>query len=187
MGSVLDEQPPAGAASEPSFDELFEAYAAFVWRALKRLGVPPGDVADASQEVFLVVHRRLASFEARSSVRSWIYGICLKVASSWRRKAQQRGTAPLSEPVEEPASGAVGLDDELERRRTRALLVAALEQLDEDKRDVFVLYELEELSMSEVADAVGCPLTTAYSRLHAARKQVRAAFARTTLLTSRAG
>ncbi len=184
---MTDQQPPSGAGIELTFEQLFEAYAAFVWRALKRLGVAQGDVADASQEVFLVVHRRLSSFEARSSLKSWIYGICLKVASAWRRKAQPRSAAALVEDEAGPVTGAPGLDEELERRRTRAQLLALLEQLDEDKRDVFVLYELEELSMSEVAEAVGCPLTTAYSRLHAARKFVRAAFARTNLASSRAG
>ena len=168
----------AGGETEVEFDQLFETYARFVWRVLGRLGVASSDVADASQEVFLVVHRRLASFEARSSIKSWIYGICLKVAASHRRKRRpgegQFEETPLS------ASGP-GLDEELERRRARALLLTALEQLDEDKRHVFVLYEFEELSMPEVAEAIGCPLTTAYSRLHAARKQVRSVFARSGL------
>jgi len=171
----------AGGDTEVEFDQLFETYARFVWRVLGRLGVAPHDVADASQEVFLVVHRKLASFEARSSVKSWIYGICLKVAASHRRKRR-----PNEAQFEETAlsAGAPGLDEELERRRARAILLSALEQLDEDKRDVFVLYEFEELSMPEVAEAIGCPLTTAYSRLHAARKQVRSVFARTGLATA---
>ena len=173
-----------GGETEVEFEQLFETYARFVWRVLGRLGVAPSDVADASQEVFLVVHRKLSSFEARSSVKSWIYGICLKVAASHRRKRR-----PGETPLEDPALGASapGLDEELERRRARAVLLTALAQLDADKRDVFVLYEFEELSMPEVAEAIGCPLTTAYSRLHAARKQVRGVFARTGLSSSRTG
>jgi RNA polymerase sigma-70 factor (ECF subfamily) len=58
----------------------------------------------------------------------------------------------------------------LERKELRGMLAELLEQLDEDKRAVFVLYEIEELTMKEIADIVGCPLQTAYSRLHAARK-----------------
>lgn len=175
----MSESPaPAGGETEVEFDQLFETYARFVWRVLGRLGVAPSDVADASQEVFLVVHRKLKSFEARSSIKTWIYGICLKVASSHRRKCR-----PNEGQFEEAVLSACapGLDEELERRRARAILLTALEQLDEDKRDVFVLYEFEELSMPEVAEAIGCPVTTAYSRLHAARKQVRGVFARTGL------
>jgi RNA polymerase sigma-70 factor (ECF subfamily) len=170
--------------SKPSFDELFETYATFVWRVLGRLGVPRSDVADVSQEVFLVVHRKLGDFEGRSSLKSWIYGICVRVAAAFRRKPFRKREHALDELTNE--SPEPGQDEQLERRRARARLMAALEALDEEKRSVFVLYELEELSMPEVAEALDCPLTTAYSRLHAARKSVRAAFAHEELANWRA-
>jgi RNA polymerase sigma-70 factor (ECF subfamily) len=176
--------PSDDANQPPSFDDLFEEYATFVWRVLGRLGVAHSDLPDVSQEVFLVVHRRLADFEGRSSVKSWIYGICLRVAAAWRRKPFRNRERQLDELTTESAGE--GQDEELERRRARSRLMQALEALDEDKRNVFVLYELEELTMAEVAEALGCPLTTAYSRLHAARKSVRAAFARTELTNWRA-
>jgi RNA polymerase sigma-70 factor (ECF subfamily) len=151
-----------------TFEQVFEDYAAFVWRALRRLGVPEADVEDVCQEVFLVVHRRLAAFEARSSLRTWLYGICVRVASEHRRRRRRGREELYASPPEQsvPASQ----DHEVEQRRALAVLDAALDRLDDDKRAVFVLYELEELSMTEVAEVIGCPAQTAYSRLHAARR-----------------
>lgn len=167
-------EPAPGAVD--TFDTLFRDYAQFVWRTLGRLGVPRKDLSDASQEVFLVVYRKLGDFEGRSSVKTWIYGISVRVASAWRRKAshlreEMRPDAP--EQATHPSQ-----DGDLERRQARERLMQALALLDDEKRAVFVLYELEELSMPQVAESLGCPLTTAYSRLHAARKAVRAAFLR---------
>jgi len=181
---VSEQTEPPSAALDLSFDALFETYATFVWRVLGRLGVATSDLADTSQEVFLVVHRRLPDFEGRSSVKSWIYGICIRVAAGWRRKPHRAHERALDESAIEHSSDSQ--DDELEQRRARAKLASVLERLDEEKRNVFVLYELEELSMPEIAAALGCPLTTAYSRLHAARKTVRAAFARQSLSNWRA-
>jgi RNA polymerase sigma-70 factor (ECF subfamily) len=165
-----------GASAPGSFDELFEAYGGFVWRVLGRLGVARSDLEDASQEVFLVVHRRLDSFEGRSSLKTWIYGICLKVAASSRRKSRRHEVLHGEEP-----GGHAQQEQELEHQRAKRLLFRTLEALSAEKREVFVLYEMEELSMPEVAELVGCPVTTAYSRLEAARKTIRASFARSAL------
>lgn len=160
------------------FDELFETQAPFVWRALARLGVPASDVADASQEVFLVIHRRLPDFEGRSSIKTWVYGICLRVAQSFRNKSFRSREQALDGA--DTAGGAHDAEQEgnLDWRRARAHLMAVLDQLGDESRQVFVLYELEELSMPEIAEVLECPVTTAYSRLDSARKAVRAAFAR---------
>jgi RNA polymerase sigma-70 factor (ECF subfamily) len=143
---------------------------------LGRLGVPKPDVADVCQEVFLIVHRRLPDYdEDRATLRAWIYGICVRAAADYRKRAYRRHErvgAPALELVVSPQQ-----HRELELRRARAKLQAVLFSLDDGKREVFVLYELEELPMSEVAKIVDCPLQTAYSRLHAARKAVAAAFA----------
>ena len=167
--------------------QVFRDHAPFVWRALRRLGVREADVEDVCQEVFVVVHRRLADFEGRSSVRTWVYGICVRVASDWRKRAHVRREmlAPKDEGSEKeldaPPSSRRGLPRdpgaEVARREARAILDGILDQLDEDKRAVFVLYEIEQLTMNEVAEAIGCPLQTAYSRLHAARKIVEAQIA----------
>jgi RNA polymerase sigma-70 factor (ECF subfamily) len=162
------------ATGPPPFEAIFREHAPFVWRVLKKLGVRASEVEDLCQEVFVVVHRKLPEFEGRSTLRTWIYAICVRTASDHRRRAHVRREEPAAEVPEERHSAPQ--PRELERRQARALLAAALETLDDDKRAVFVLFEIEELSMHEVAEAVGCPLQTAYSRLYAARKAVAAHF-----------
>lgn len=160
----------------PTFREIFDENAPFVWRALRHLGVPDREVEDLCQEVFMVVHRKLNDFDGRSSLRTWIYGICFRAASEHRRRAHVR-REEITDTI--PDEGAPPHQpEELERKRAQALLQAALASLDEDKRAVFVLFELEGLSMAEVAEVVACPLQTAYSRLYAARKQCDEAFRR---------
>lgn len=157
-------------ASAPRFADVFRDHAPYVWRVLRRLGIREADAEDLAQEVFVVVHRKLPEFEARSSMKTWIYGICARVASDHRRRAHVRREQP-TEDVPEERRSAPQLHD-YEREQARALLDAALAELDEDKRAVFVLYEIGELEMKDVAEALGCPIQTAYSRLHAARKRV---------------
>jgi len=163
---------PADPSQSVDFSRVFKELGPFVWRALRRLGVREADVEDACQEVFVVVHRKLAGFEGRSSVRTWVYGIAIRVAADHRRRAYVRRER-ITEPPEQIAEPSQSL--ELEQAEGRAMLDAALEVLDDDKRAVFVLYEIEELTMAEVASALGCPLQTAYSRLHAARRIVEEA------------
>jgi RNA polymerase sigma-70 factor (ECF subfamily) len=177
---VAGDEPPcaprAGATAPPSFEEIFEECCPFVVRVLGRLGVWAPDVPDVCQEVFVVVHERLGDFDGRASLRSWIYGICVRLAANHRRRrASRREQFDDAVPDQEIPPHQEG---DVERRRAQALLVATLDALGEDKRSVFVLFELEELSMNEVAAALGCPLQTAYSRLHAARKFVVQSFRR---------
>lgn len=160
------------AAVTPSFADLFNENAPFVWRALRRLGVDEADVEDVCQDVFLVAHRKLGSFAHRSAIRTWIYGICARVAADYRKRARRRREQIVEAPPDLPIAPAQL--DGLAEQEARALLDRALGKLDADKRAVFVLFELEELPMSEVAEAVGCPLQTAYARLYAARKLVEA-------------
>jgi RNA polymerase sigma-70 factor (ECF subfamily) len=135
---------------------------------LRHLGVPAADLQDQAQEVFVAVFRGLEGFEGRSALRTWVYGICVRVASNYRRRAYVRRERSVSEPPEQAQEPdqARALEEGMGWPALRRLL----DTLDADKRDVFVLYELEELPMREVAEACGCPLQTAYSRLHAARR-----------------
>jgi RNA polymerase sigma-70 factor (ECF subfamily) len=149
---------------------VFRDYAPFAWRFLRRLGVPAADVDDACQEVFVTVHRKLPEFQGRSSMRTWVFGICVRVAAAHRRRLRRRREVAATE-APEPAIDA-GQEHEAHVREAIARLDRILEKVDDQKRAVFVLYEIEELSMPEVAQAVGCPLQTAYSRLHAARAEV---------------
>jgi RNA polymerase sigma-70 factor (ECF subfamily) len=156
----------------PSLPEIFREHAPFVWRALRRLGVHERDVEDVCQEVFVVVHRKLGDFEGRSSLKTWIYGICARTASDYRRSSRVRREVVTDAPPEMP--GEASQHDAVAMRQARATLDRILDELDDDKRAVFVLYEIEELTMADVAEALACPVQTAYSRLHAARKIVEA-------------
>jgi RNA polymerase sigma-70 factor, ECF subfamily len=154
----------------PTVGELFAEHAVFVWRLLRRLGVSEADAEDVCQDVFIVVHRKLSAFEPRASPRTWLYAIAARVASEYRRSARVRREELTDSPPEQIS--AEDPIDFVERRRQLAWLDAVLDELDHDKRAVFVLYEIEELSMSAVAVMLDCPLQTAYSRLYAARKVV---------------
>jgi RNA polymerase sigma-70 factor, ECF subfamily len=158
---------------EPAFREIYRDHAAFVWRVLRRLGLPPADAEDAAQEVFMVVLKKLDNFAHRSSLRTWLYGIAYRCASEHRRRAHVKSEVPTGEP--DPGAADPPQPESVDRKRAREQLDAILARLDGDKRAVFVFYEIEELSMNEVAEIVGCPLQTAYSRLRAAREHVEAA------------
>jgi RNA polymerase sigma-70 factor (ECF subfamily) len=156
---------------DQTFERIFREEAPFVWRTLRAFGVDDSDLDDTFQEVFVVVHQKAASFRGDSSLRTWLYGICRRVAAGWRRSAHRKRTVSGAEVPDpgRPASQA----DELGRRERWSRLLRLLSHLDEGKREIFVLYEVEEIPMPEVAAIVGCKLQTAYYRLHAARKELR--------------
>lgn len=153
----------------PTTEQVFSQYGAYVHRALRYFGVPERDLPDVCQETFVVVHRKLPEFEARSSVRTWLYQICRRAASDYRRRAHVRRES-MREPGEE--LGQLDMPHPAAAIEARQLLLRALDLLDEDKREVFVLAEIEGMTMTEVIEVIGCPLQTAYSRLSAARKRV---------------
>lgn len=172
-------QPAAERLATPAFAEVFEAYAPYVLKLLRRLGVRADDLDDVAQEVFLALHHKLPSFEGRSSLRTWISGISLRQVLEYRRRnaRRQRRVDLMAAPeLESPADNAPDAEATCAQREQAALLEAALDKLAPAQRAVFVLYEIEELSMNEVAEALGCPRFTAYTRLYAARRQVRAHF-----------
>jgi RNA polymerase sigma-70 factor (ECF subfamily) len=152
-----------------SFDALFRAHAPYVLRVLPRLGVAPADLEDVCQEVFVVVHRMLPTFEGRSALKTWIYGIALRVARSHRRRAYRRREIP-TEQLPEAGNAYQSGPCPIERSQELALLDEALEQLSEAQRELIVLFEIEELSVAEVAQATATSKFTIYSRLYAARR-----------------
>ena len=162
---------PAQGASVPTFRQLFDEQLPYVLRVVRYLGAAPDDAEDVAQEVFMVAHRKLHTFEGRGSVQSWLYGICRRVLSDHRKRAYRRREVP----TDDPRAGAQDPSQERDVAFGRALarLSAALEGLDEAQRTVFLLYEVEQLTMREIADAMGCPLQTGYTRLHAARAHVK--------------
>lgn len=156
-----------------SFADVFEAHAAYVLGLLRRLGVAAADVEDVAQDVFIAIHQKLPGFEGRSSLKTWICGICLRKASGYRRKAHRRRERPVAETTQRAAAGEQPEAATLRHEHVR-LLQQALNVLPEAQMQVFVLYEFEELPMADVALALGCPRFTAYTRLRAARHAIRA-------------
>ncbi len=159
-----------------SFPALYQEHFAFVWRNLRRLGVPEAGLRDAAQDVFLVVHRRLSEFEGRGSLQAWLYSILRRVAADHRRLIRRKG---LSNPEHaDDIADTDELDPEHQAVRGEALrtLLRLLEGLDEDKREALILVDLEGMTVPEVAVAVGSNVNTVYSRLRAARQQMQAAF-----------
>jgi RNA polymerase sigma-70 factor, ECF subfamily len=159
-------QEPSG-AHVPSFDQIYDEYFAFAWANLRRLGIPSPHLEDAVQELFIVVHRRLGEFAGRSSLKTWLAGIAWRIASEFRRHESRKGGGePLPETLVAPGRDPLGAAVHAEAVRQ---LDALLGELDEDKRVVFVLAEVEQMSVPEIAQALDVNANTVYSRLRAAR------------------
>ena len=168
-------------AAVPSFDAVYAAHVGFVWRILRTFGVAEPQLEDAVQDVFVVVHRRLSEWQGRAAITTWLFAIARRVASVHRRRADKRTRElpmeQIDEGTEDRIVGTAGADPfaELSRAQAAATVHAILEQPDEDKRVVFALVELEQLSVPEVARMLELNLNTAYSRLRLARQAVEAA------------
>jgi RNA polymerase sigma-70 factor (ECF subfamily) len=181
-GPRRNAEPPAGAGGL-DFDAVYDHFD-FVWRNMGRLGVEPAAVEDATQDVFVVVLRRLADFESRSSIRTWLFGIALRVAHDYRRAARRRRNHGIVAGDEGDADGVADAEapsplDSATRTEAVARLHAILAELDEERRAVFILAELEQMSAPDIAEATGTNLNTVYTRLRAARREFNEAVART--------
>ena len=161
------------------FRRIFDAHAAYVAASLGRLGIAPADREDLTSEVFVRVHRELASYDPERPIRPWLFAFAARVASEYRRLARHRREV-LGE-VTQIASTAPAADRLLEDADARQVVNTALDALDLDKRAVFVLHELDETSVPEIARALGIAEGTAYSRLRAARVEFTAALRRAQL------
>jgi RNA polymerase sigma-70 factor (ECF subfamily) len=160
----------------PSFPSVYRQYFGFVWSSARRLGVELDAMDDLVQEVFIVIHARLDTLEKPEALRSWIYGVVRRTVSTHRRARRAR-VVGLDADIDAPSQAPTPLQQS-ESNQELALLQGLLEELDEPKREVFALVELEELSVPEAAEALEIPVNTAYSRLRAARQAFEAALAR---------
>lgn len=160
------------AGAPPSFEEVYDACFDLAWRNVRRLGVPERQVDDAVQDVFMIVHRRLAEFQAGSSLRAWVCAIVTRVASDHRR-ALRRKSPPADASVDtDTLPDPAGRDPYDSAVRTEGVrrLHGLLDALDDEKRAVFVLAELEQMSAPEIAESLGENVNTIYARLRAARR-----------------
>jgi RNA polymerase sigma-70 factor (ECF subfamily) len=178
---------PVAAAQQPprwTFDAVYETQFAFVWRTIRRLGVIDCAVEDVAQDAFLVVHRRLASFQHESSIKAWLFGIVARVVSDARRSLHRRpanlgGRARSSEDVDSVADpSTIGPHEAVAKAEAVRTLHALLDAMPNERRQVFILAELEQMSVVDVAAAVGANVNTVHSRLRAARAEFERAVAR---------
>jgi RNA polymerase sigma-70 factor (ECF subfamily) len=167
---------PAAPAAD-RLTTLFHDHFDLVWRTVRRLGVPPEAVDDAAQELFVIASRRLGSI-AHGKERAFLYGTAVRVASTARRTSNRRREAAPPEEGLDPADTAPTADELVERKRARELLDEIVARLPDDTRPVFVLYELEGLTMEEIAGCLEVPPGTVASRLRRAREVFQAAVAR---------
>jgi RNA polymerase sigma-70 factor, ECF subfamily len=176
LAHALASAHPAHDGTAPAFDDVYAAHVGFVWRVLRTFGVSEAQIEDAVQDVFVVVHRRLAEWQGRAAITTWLFAIARRVASGYRRRTGRRTevTEDLTEELvdDHPAGDPFA---EMSRAQAAATVLAILEQLDDDKRMVFALVELEQLSVPEVARMLELNLNTAYSRLRLARQAFEAA------------
>ncbi|MBX3185763.1 MAG: sigma-70 family RNA polymerase sigma factor [Labilithrix sp.] len=163
--------------SERDVARLYEAHAPFVYATLQRLGVRAGDLEDVLQEVFVVVQRRVHTFDGTSKATTWLFGICLRVVSAYRRRGFRKNETSVAEPPERVDDRATP-EESLAEAESRRRLGALLDEMDLEKRAVFVMFEIDELPCEEIASILGVPTGTVHSRLHAARKSFQAALLR---------
>jgi len=159
----------ARAGADERVRALLDAHYAFVWRILRRLGLQPDQAEDAAQQVLFVASERIADIDPGKE-RSFLFGVARRVASDARRTASARRET-TAEELPEAVDTAPRADELVDRHRARAMLDEVLDAMDEDLRAVFVLFELEELSLTEIADMLGIPRGTVASRLRRAREE----------------
>ncbi|HEX8792522.1 MAG TPA: RNA polymerase sigma factor [Polyangiaceae bacterium] len=156
-------------AEHAAVRDAVEAHYEVLWRFLRRMGVEENQVEDAAQQVLLVLARRVGDVP-RESVRSFLLGTALRVASDWRRKGARAGDAVAIEALEEQAHPGPDAEDVVAQREMRRLLDRVLDSLSPELRAVFVLAELEEMTMAAIARALAIPPGTVASRLRRARE-----------------
>lgn len=162
----VDEEPDRQPGDGP-FDTIYDREFDYVWRSLGRLGVAEPELADAVHEVFLVLHRRWNELDHNRSLRPWLYGVARRVAPALRSRAQEVPT--------EDVDLAAPVDPLVAQRR---LLWSALSKLDDDRRDVVILHDLEGYTGAEIAEQLDIPINTVHSRLRLARIDLVAAVER---------
>ena len=159
---------PVGSTAEDRLSTMFHHHYDFVWRSVRRLGVPEDAADDAAQEVFVVASRKLDAIDAGKE-KAFLFGTAIRVAADTRRALQRRRRSSTSEQPE-PIDAAPALDDLVDQKRARKMLDDLIAQLPDDTRPVFVLFELEGMTMASIASCLELPAGTVASRLRRARE-----------------
>ncbi len=172
--SVLPSGGAPASGSHPielTFDQVYSENFDFVWRVVRGLGIPAGSVDDVTQDVFLVVHRKLDTLESPSALRSWLFGIARRVAKDHRRAAGRRGTHLELDPQREIDS-TKGPHESAQNRQALLVVERYADGLDEERRALFCLAMVEGLSVAEVAETLGLNPNTTYSRVRVMRREL---------------
>jgi RNA polymerase sigma-70 factor (ECF subfamily) len=176
-GSAPDDKSSldANQSDPPTLEAIYAERARFVWLTLQRLGVRRADLDDVCQDVFVTLQRKLPEFDQRSKIQPWLFAICAHTASNYRRLARFRlevttGRMSADDELNPAAPAWRRPDQEASDREQLSRAEAVLNRMSPLKRTVFVMFELEGLSCQDIADELGLPVGTVYSRLHSARK-----------------
>ena len=178
LAPIQPAAPPEISADVLEVRTIYREHARFVWLSLQRLGIHPSDLDDIAQDVFMIVHRRLDTFDRRARISTWLFGICMRVAANYRRRRRWTREVLSGGIEDERPSAQAAADDILVRREQRELAERALNRLEVAKRATFVMFEIESLSCNEIAELMNVPVGTVYSRLHSARRQLEKNLAR---------
>jgi RNA polymerase sigma-70 factor (ECF subfamily) len=149
---------------------LFDEHFAYVWNALRRLGVRDADLEDLAQDVFVRVHAGLHKYDPTRPLRPWLFGIAYRVASDHRRLARHR--FELMGVAADPVDPAAAADAQLIGAEEQALLRQALADMDLERRAILVMHHVEGVAAAQIAEGLGIPVNTVYSRLRLAREQL---------------
>jgi RNA polymerase sigma-70 factor (ECF subfamily) len=168
----------------PSFREVYASYFGFVWRTAANRGIPRAALDDVTQEVFIVVDRKLHEFEGRASLRTWIAAIVRRVVADYIKK---RGNRPAGDETLEREPPSEPDTERAEQNAALEVLDALLAKMNDDQREVFVLHEIEELSGAEIAEITGVNENTVWTRLRAARRIFQEGVARQRARRAREG
>ena len=167
---------PATRTKAPSFREIYEAHVNYVWSSLRRLGVRESDLEDVAHDLFVAVYKRFGTYDPSKAIRPWLFGFAIRFASDYRDRAGHR--REVIDIDVDMIDEATPLDQAVDERRRSALVRAALDGIELDRRAVFVMHDIDGMSVPEIADALDVPLNTAYSRLRLARDQFTSAVRR---------
>jgi len=170
--------PEAAPATVPPFKAVYARYFDFVWASARRLGVPSSATDDVVQEIFIAIHGSLHTLQRPEALKSWVYSITRRTVSNHHRAVRARGGKATTVVDHQLESRQPTPFDVTQKNSELQLLANLLAELEEPKREVFALVEIEEMTVPEVADALEIPVNTAYSRLRAARQAFEAAVAR---------
>jgi RNA polymerase sigma-70 factor, ECF subfamily len=168
---------PALSTLRTHFEAVFETEFSYVWSSLKRLGIPERELEDVTHDTFMVIYKHFANYDATRPIKPWLFAFACRVASDYRKLGRNARETATGEVPDAAGSGPLP-DTLIAQKQAAALVHEAIQKIAEDRRPVFILAELDEVPMPEIAATLEIPLNTAYSRLRLAREEFKVAVQR---------